>query len=92
MSARGERALEIALGFVRERTLESSTRLCAILCCCTGCMTGFGTLVFALVNPGQPATVASLVGVTGALIGSGAVALCARTRKLSPSSSGGGGQ
>ena len=92
MSASGERAVEVALGFVREHTPESSTRLCAVMCCGSGCVIALGILVFAFMNPGQPATVASLVGVTGALIGSGAVALCARTRKTSLTSSGGGGQ
>jgi len=80
------RAMDIALGFVREHTPESSTRLCAIMCCITGCVSALGTVRFAFVNPDQPATVASLVGVTGALIGSGTVALFTRTRK--PATSG----
>lgn len=80
------RALDIVLGFVRERTPESSTRLCAVLCCATGCANTLGTLVFAFVNHGQATTVAALMGGTGALIGSGCVALSTRSRKLSTSS------
>ena len=75
------RAIELALNFVREHTPESCTRLCALLCCVTGCTCSLGTLAFAFRNPGRAATVASLVGITSALIAAGCVALLSRTRK-----------
>jgi hypothetical protein len=74
-------ALSLALNFVREHTPESCTRLCALSCCLTGCCSALATVAFAFRNPEQAATVASLVGVTSALIAAGCVALLTRTRK-----------
>ncbi len=83
----------LALSFVREHTAESCTRLCAILCCLTGCGAAVATLWFAFINPSAAATVAALVGVTSALIAAGCVALLTRTRNpdcaLTPAGAGG---
>ena len=73
-------AAQLALSFVRERTSESCTRLCAVLCCLTGCGAAVATVAFAFVHPLGAATVGALVGVTSALIGAGCVALLTRTR------------
>jgi hypothetical protein len=73
-------AVHLALNFVRERTPESCTRLCAVLCCLTGCGVAVSTVCFAFGNPSRPATVGALVGVTSALIAAGCVALLTRTR------------
>jgi hypothetical protein len=70
----------VLLNFVRVHTPESCTRLCAILCCITGCGCGIATLSFAFTNPGAAATVAALVGVTSALIAAGCVSLLTRSR------------
>jgi hypothetical protein len=78
------RLLALALGFVREHTPESCTRLCALLCCLTGYSAAAATLCFAFMNPHAAATVASLVGVTSALIAAGCVALLTRTKHDSP--------
>ncbi len=76
-----QRVVAWVADFVQERDLSSScTRLCAILCCVTGCCCAGGTLWFAFTNPGQPATVAALVGLSTALIGGGCVAIVNRTR------------
>lgn len=72
----------VALNFLRERTPESCTRLCAFLCCVTGCAAAVATLRFAFDNPGQSTTVAALVGVTSALIAAGCVALLTRSRPI----------
>ena len=74
------KAARLALNFVRERTPESCTRLCALLCCLTGCTAALATVRFAFVNPIRAATVTALVGVTSALIAAGCVALLTRTR------------
>lgn len=74
------RALRVALNFVREHTPESCTRLCAVLCCLTGCTAALATVWFAFLNPVHAATVTALVGVTSALIAAGCVALLTRTR------------
>jgi len=73
-------AAHLALSFVREHTPESCTRLCAVLCCLTGCLAALATVAFAFVNPLRAATVGALVGVTSALIAAGCVALLTRTR------------
>ena len=73
-------ALELTLNFVREHTPESCTRLCAMLCCLTGCTAALATVRFAFLNPMHAATVTALVGVTSALIAAGCVALLTRTR------------
>lgn len=73
-------AVRLALNFVREHTPESCTRLCAILCCLTGCAAALATVRFAFMNPMRAATVAALVGVTSALIAAGCVALLTRSR------------
>lgn len=73
-------AARLALNFVREHTPESCTRLCAVLCCLTGCSAAIATVAFAFVNPLRAATVGALVGVTSALIAAGCVALLTRTR------------
>lgn len=75
-----QRILEIALNFLRERTPESCTRLCALLCCVTGCGAAAATVAFAYLNPSAPATVGALVGVTSALIAAGCVALLTRVK------------
>ena len=71
----------IALGFVREHTHESCTRLCALLCCLTGCTIGLATIDFAHTNPSEPASITALAGLASAFIAGGTVALLARTRK-----------
>ena len=76
-------AATVALNFVREHTPESCTRLCALLCCVTGCAAALATVRFAFVNPAQATTLTALVGVTSALIGAGCVALLTRSRKVS---------
>ena len=80
-------AMTLALNFVRDHTRESCTRLCAILCCLTGCSAAIATVCFAFRNPLQAATVGALVGVTSALIAAGCVALLTRTRSTAASSS-----
>lgn len=75
----------VALNFVREHTPESCTRLCAVLCCLTGCSAAIATVAFAFLNPLRAATVGALVGVTSALIAAGCVALLTRTRSIDPS-------
>ena len=72
--------LTVALNFVREQKPESCTRLCALLCCMTGCGAAVATLRFAFANPLAAATVAALVGITSALIAAGCVALLTRKR------------
>jgi hypothetical protein len=72
--------LTIALNFLREQGQESCTRLCALLCCLTGCGAAVATLRFAFTNPRAAATVAALVGITSALIAAGCVALLTRKR------------
>ena len=72
--------LTVALNFVREQKPESCTRLCALLCCITGCGAAVATLRFAFANPLAAATVAALVGITSALIAAGCVALLTRKR------------
>jgi hypothetical protein len=72
--------LTVALNFVREQKPESCTRLCALLCCLTGCVAAVATLRFAFINPLAAATVAALVGITSALIAAGCVALLTRKR------------
>lgn len=81
LSAGSVRALiTIALNFVRERTPESCTRLCAVLCCITGCIVALATEWFAFRHPEHAATTGALVGDTSALIAAGCVALLTRTR------------
>jgi len=80
LTALGAAAARVALSFVREHTPESCTRLCAVLCCLTGCTAAIATVAFAFVNPLRAATVGALVGVTSALIAAGCVALLTRTR------------
>ena len=70
--------LTVALNFLREQKPESCTRLCALLCCLTGCGSAVTTLWFAFTNPGAAATVGALVGITSALIAAGCVALLTR--------------
>lgn len=76
------RILSTILGFVREHTPESSTRLCAILLCITGCCCALFTVRFAFTHPDQPVMVTALVGVSTALIASGCVAIINRTPKV----------
>ena len=77
--------VRVALNFVREHTPESCTRLCAVLCCLTGCSAAIATVAFAFLNPLRAATVGALVGVTSALIAAGCVALLTRTRSTDAS-------
>lgn len=70
----------LALNFLREKTPESSTRLCAVLLCATGCGCAIATLRFSFLHPDQPATIAADVTVVTALIASGCVAIINRTR------------
>ena len=72
--------LTVALNFLREQKPESCTRLCALLCCLTGCGSAVTTLWFAFANPPAAATIAALVGITSALIAAGCVALLTRKR------------
>lgn len=71
-------------GFFREHTPESSTRLCAVLFCITGCICALGTLAFAFLNPKAVSTVTALVAVISAVITSGCIAIINRTRKCQP--------
>jgi hydroxyethylthiazole kinase-like sugar kinase family protein len=81
MIANDLRALvTVALNFVRERTSESCTRLCALICCVTGCGCAIGTVWFAFLHPGRATTVTALVGITSALIAAGCVALLTRSK------------
>jgi hypothetical protein len=83
MIAREVRSLlTVALNFVRERTQESCTRLCAIICCVTGCGCAIGTVVFAFRHPARATTVTALVGITSALIAAGCVALLTRSKTV----------
>lgn len=79
MSAR--EILTTALGFVREHTPESSTRLCAIMLCVTGCLVALFTVRFAFLHPDRTSMVTALVGVASALIASGCVAIINRSEK-----------
>jgi hypothetical protein len=74
-------AITVALGFVRERAPESSTRLVMVLCTLGGLGSAYGAYHFAMANPAQTGTVGVLAGIVGAFIGSGAVAIALRTRK-----------
>lgn len=80
-ATRARSVLNIALGFVREHMPESSTRLCAVLLCLTGCSCALATVRFAFLHPERTAMVTALVGVTSALIASGCVAIINRTQK-----------
>jgi hypothetical protein len=77
--------LTISLNFVRERTPESCTRLCALICCVTGCVCAIGTVVFAFRHPARATTVTALVGITSALIAAGCVALLTRSKPVAGS-------
>lgn len=81
--------LTLALNFVRERTPESCTRLCAVLCCLTGCSVAVATECFAFSYPDHAATVGALVGETSALIAAGCVALLTRTKNAECPADGG---
>jgi hypothetical protein len=74
-----------ALGFVREHTPESSTRLCAVICCVTGCVCALLTELFAFKHADHAGTITALVGVTSALIGAGCVAIINRSQKTAES-------
>jgi hypothetical protein len=74
-------AIDTALGFVREHTPESSTRLVMILCCTTGCLCALGAVAFAFRHPSETGTTTALVGVVTALILNGCVAIALRLRK-----------
>lgn len=95
MTARDLRTvITVALNFVRNRTPESCTRLCALICCVTGCGCAIGTVAFAFRHPEKATTVTALVGITSALIAAGSVALLTRSREpgaLSPENSTAGG-
>jgi hypothetical protein len=73
-----------AINFLREHTPESCTRLCAVLCCVTGCGSAVATLSFAFLNPAAAPTVLALVGETSALIAAGCVALLTRSTTPNP--------
>lgn len=81
-------ATAFVAGFLREHTPESSTRLCAVLFCITGCLCALGTVVFAFLHPKEVTTVTALVAVISAVITSGCVAIINRTRKCKPSGTG----
>ena len=70
-----------ALGFVRENAPESCTRLCAVLCCLTGCTIGVATVEFARANPSQAASITALGVLASGFIAGGTVSLLARKRK-----------
>jgi hypothetical protein len=70
----------IALNFVRTDTRESCTRLCAIMCCSTGCFVGLGATGFAFAHPGATGAIVALTGIEAGLITSGCTALLARSR------------
>ena len=69
-----------ALNFVRTNTTESCTRLCAVMCCSTGCAVGLAAIRFSFAPPAESGSLAALTGIEGGLIASGCVALLTRTR------------
>lgn len=71
--------ITIALNFVRTDTPESCTRLCAVLCCSTGCLVGLAATGFAFVHPAQTGAIVALTGIEAGLITSGCVALLTRS-------------
>jgi hypothetical protein len=78
-----DRFATLALNFVRVETAESCTRLCAVMCCGTGCFVGLLTTGFAFAHPRATATIVALTGTEAGLITSGCVALLTRTRPSS---------
>lgn len=80
-----ERFAAVALNFVRVDTAESCTRLCAVMCCATGCFVGLAAAGFAFVHREATAAIVALTGIEGGLIASGCVALCKRTQPASSS-------
>ena len=78
--------------FLRDRGSESCTRLCALLCCATGCTCWIATEAFAFFNPGHAATVDSLSKGPMTLIAFGCVALLSRKRKDASSLTAGGAE
>src|ERR1041385_9524784 len=70
--------------FAQEQDGSSSmARLCALLCCVTGCFSGVLTLSIVWHHPDIGAgVVLALVGITTALIASGCVAILLRTRAV----------
>jgi hypothetical protein len=75
-----DRVANLALNFVRVETGESCTRLCAVMCCGTGCFVGLLTTGFAFAHPRATATIVALTSTEAGLITSGCVALLTRTR------------
>jgi hypothetical protein len=73
-------AITTALNFVRTDTPESCTRLCAVLCCSTGCFVGLAATGFAFAHPAQTGAIVALTGIEAGLITSGCVALLTRGR------------
>ncbi len=70
--------------FVQEQDGGSSmVRLCAWVCCVTGCACGVLTVLIVWRNPTiAPGLVFALASVTTTLIGTGCVALLLRTRAI----------
>jgi peptidoglycan/LPS O-acetylase OafA/YrhL len=84
-------ALTVGLNFLRERTRESSTRLCAVMLCVTGCVCALATVAFPFLHPDQALTVTAMVAVSTALIASGCVAIINRSREPGDVGAGSGG-
>ena len=69
------------MNFVRERTRESSARLCAVMCCVTGCVGWLAIIAFGFVCPNRPEMALALSRGVPALICGGSVAIICRQRK-----------
>lgn len=84
MSARVNDALRAlattTLNFVRTNTPESCTRLCAVMCCSTGCLVGLAATGFGFAHPRETGAIVALTGIEAGLIASGCVALLTRNR------------
>ena len=74
-----ERFAAVALNFLRVETAESCTRLCAVMCCGTGCFVGLAAAGFAFTHPAQTGAIVALTGIEAGLITSGCVALLTRS-------------
>jgi hypothetical protein len=91
VTVRGSRRVRHAPGVVRyaadffceQDGSSSMVRLCAFLCCVTGCTCGVLTVLIAWRNPtAGTGAILALVAVTTALIASGCVALLLRTQAI----------
>jgi hypothetical protein len=84
-------AITTGVNFLREKTPESSTRLCAVMLCVTGCVCALATVAFPFFHPDHAVTVTAMAAVTTALIASGCVAIINRSREPGDVGAGSGG-